>query len=626
MTFAPRSALFFGLFVGCGSPAATSVDASPGDPDAAPDSAIDLTDAGSLDASRDAAPIPSDPDLDACWPGHWCWLEGADIVALDGPGGDAVYAADRSGRIFHRQGTAWVELPGVHDRRALNIHVTRRDDVWALTQHRDEDGFFLDRFDGSEWTTIRDNVDPDFLAGYDDHIWVRSASDGDWLRFDGERWHGWYEDSLDVERYGSIATELVQKRFGPMLVPGPSPEAYAITEGVVPIVMRFTGERWVPIGAISTGWSRLTWNHAANEIRVIEYTGTGLGADSTELRHDGNRWTPTRQAPEGGYFIGGVRGTELGPPERNCAMYLPDGDGVLCASGRQVARYASAWSENRLPEPARPFSPALWNDVPAAYWAPDALDAWGEGPARYWRIREDDTLHLEHVLGDSVRPVRVDDLPARATRLRGTSTDSVWALSDRQLLHVEGDRGTPQKRGVRGVAPVSSREGWLVTEGTFDERPALTYLTPDEETHHHSFGETDFINAAELVDVVRDERDDLWIAATLGLREQRAVLFHRDARSGAIRSIDLATAWANPQIAAFRDAIYLVLRQSVFRIPIEELQGAELERELAEYELRFAPQGVRWEAPRDRAPMRLFVDETGVWLISSTAAIRYVEP
>ena len=52
--------------------------------------------------------------LEACWPERWCWLEGADLVALDGASEESVYVVDASGRVFLRSETdTWLELPGV---------------------------------------------------------------------------------------------------------------------------------------------------------------------------------------------------------------------------------------------------------------------------------------------------------------------------------------------------------------------------------------------------------------------------------------------------------------------------------------------------------------------------------
>lgn len=149
-------------------------------------------------------PPPRDPDLAACWPGRFCWLEGAALTWIDGADEGSVHVVDRSGRVFRRDGTAWTELPGIAERRVSRIHVVSRDDVWALAEHRDEPGWFVDRFDGTAWTTSTAGVDGAYLDGFGDEVWSRAVDGSTLLRHDES---GWHTVPAIEERFGTLATK-----------------------------------------------------------------------------------------------------------------------------------------------------------------------------------------------------------------------------------------------------------------------------------------------------------------------------------------------------------------------------------------------------------------------------------
>ena len=601
----------------------------------ADDAAIAADAASASDAG--IAPGPSDPDLEACWPGHTCWLEGADVVGMDGADSTSVHAFDRAGRVFRLEGEAWVELPGIRERRVRRLHVASRDDLFAVTEHRDAAGFFVDRFDGLSWTTIRHDADGTFLAGFgDDNVWVRLVGGG-FARWDGR---GWNDVPAIDERFGEIATDGAQYRQEPMLLAAPAPTAYAVVTGAVSVVMRFDGRFWTNMGALASGWARLGW--AEGEIRALELHGSGLGEDSVILAHDGVRWLPVGHAPEGRYLVGSNRGIFVAAQEPRCRIEFHSGAVTYCASeGRGVGlrEGVDPWRETWLPEPVRPFAPALWGVVPPAYWAPGATAAVGRGSRDYIRLRRDDAffgLPPQRRVDEVIDGVASELLGEDGAALLGTAIDAndageLFVALDDWRLHRRAPGAVrletlrmPEGRTCCGSAIEAAREGAWMVRGAQILRVVGTTVSVDAE-----LSSTDLESEVQLNDVCV-EGEDVWLLGTVGQRARVGHLWHRELSAAgevSYRSVRLPRGfWANGRLERRGDALYatqLSERTPVVRIPIDRLTGPALEGDLEALAIGDGRLPAVAELPLDDPG--LWVGARGPWLLTDTRVAWIVE-
>jgi hypothetical protein len=627
------------LLAACGGPLPiTGDDAGPGRGDASvvwmPDAAASPADAAlAPDAAspRDAGapPAPSDPDLEACWPGHTCWLEGADVVGMDGADSTSIHVFDRAGRVFRQEGSAWVELPGIRERRVRRLHVVSRDDLFALTEHRDAPGFFVDRFDGTSWTTVFFDADGTFLAGFgSDNVWVR-VTGGGFYRWDGTSWNS--VPAID-DRFGEIGLDVVQSRHEPMLLPGPAPTAYAVVAGAVGVVMRFDGRFWTSMGALATGWARLGW--ADGEVRAIELHGTSLGEDAVMLQHDGVRWLPIGHAPPGRYLIGSNRGVFASAGDPRCRIELHSGALTYCADeGRAlIVREGldGPWSETRLPEATRPFAPALWGVVPPAYWAPGATAAVGTGPSSYVRLRREGEFvgsgqhYVDEVVDGVPSAMNQEDGEALlGTQIDRNEAGELFVLLNDFRLHrrapgaVELETLYLPTGWTEGARLAAAPDGAWLVRGAQILRVRGTTVSVDAE-----LASTGFEDAVNLSDLCV-KGDDVWVLGTVGHRSREGRLWHREtSEAGEVsyRAVRLPTGfWGGARLERRGNALYvtqLLEQRPVVRIPIERLTGEALEGGLEELAIGDGP--LRGVFEERLGEVDLWVGSRGPWLLTAT--------
>lgn len=624
----------------CGSSATSvpdvrAVDASSPD---APIEDAGAADAVGLDSTPDSGEVdtaispPLPLDLEACWPGRWCWLEGAPVTALDAASDDALYAADASGRVFHATEAGWEPLPGIAARRALRLYVGPTD-VWAITEHVGEEGFFVDRFDGSAWSTSWEDVDPDFLAGFAEHVWVR---DGElsWLRFDGSEWRR--VDALP-EVFGTMHTELLQGHYDPTLLPGPDGHAYAIASVVgvhVPTVVHFDGERWAAMGSLASGWSHLAWEDG--ELRAVEYHGSSTGSDSVVVRFDGVRWVPVRTAPADRYLAGSARGVVVPPRGLACDIWVPAGEAVLCAAGRSLVD--GGLDERPLPPVARPLELEDWPRVPVGFWASGAWSGLGETPNDLLLLRSEHigrelVRRPERVLEGRSHPVLSPEgrLPFART-VSQVPGEAAWMVADGGLYRV-GERAVPlsfpgvlvddfRPTDVIAVQALPGDEAWTVMS-VYEGNPfGVVHVNASGEARlDHEFANVeDFATLVQkILDVTTTPDGDLWLLATEGVRQNRLVLFrrHEDPSSGIWwRKVTLGEAhWGSGQLVAFDDSLYVAFGATLARLPLAALAADAID--LDDYRHALPP-----GAP---ANMHMSVRETGVWFTDDDTALLFVE-
>ncbi|MBN8616322.1 MAG: hypothetical protein J0L92_37400 [Deltaproteobacteria bacterium] len=628
-----------------GTDAGTVTDAHVSLADAGPPSQPDAWAPASPDAFVPPLPVePRDPALEACWPGRFCWVEGAALVGIDGADERSVHVVDRSGRVYRRDGERWTELPGIEDRRVTRLYVASRDSVWAIAEHADAPGYFVDHFDGTSWTTSWESSDGAFLAGYGETVWVREPGALGWLRHDEDGWRS----IRDIDaRFGPLREHGGSFGATPMLVPGPEGTLYALTGDVVPMVVRGRSAGdwdwyWELLGPLARGASEIAWSDG--EVRAIERNSTGTGTSDTELRFDGVRWTPVRTTDEGRWLVASRSGVQLNVPERWCALELIV-DGRTYCNGEALRsievtseRETPRWTSIPVPESAaRPFSDALFDEVAPAYWA-GAFEVVGTAHDRVELPRAEafpnGNRWVERVVGGSRSSIEIDGAPMLAQHLAGHLGGDLFA----------GNEGVRRGRRTRdgfamervtlpesswslfaGVAVTPSVDGAWIGHG-----PRVLHLIGDEITIDVELPSETFESETQIAAIDASE-DDVWVLATIGHRTRRAALFHRELdAAGAItyRRIDLGFSfWDGGQLVRRGETLFIYFdagwMPGLRSYPIADLVGTTPREDDASYVRRETlPPGVYASA---FPAARLWVGAHGPWLTTASGAVWWPE-
>lgn len=627
-------------------------------------------DATTPEPPHDAGPSRA-PDLGPCWEGRWCWVEGAPVQTLDGASADTVYASDDGGRLWHWDGAGWEAVEGLESRRVRRVYVASADDLWVIAEHVGEAGFFVDRFDGTRWSTARRDVDPRYLEGFgSDNVWVRDRETLAWRRFDGRAWHA--VEMPDPERLEVVYDGLYQK-----LMPGPAPVAYAIAvtriDPTAPppvtretVVMRFDGATWERVGVLEgSGWAALAWEE--NEPRVVQYFDEG----SAELRFDGERWSRMRWVPSGaeseGWLAGNDRGVALVPPGRSCLDVLPIGDGLFCTTlanggvhGRIVSRTDArdGWLDTELPIASSPMSNELWDDVAPGYWARGSRRTWGDGPGNVLRVRAEDGI-LERIDARTTTPVLDEEgQPLAPTQIDGVTREPAWVAA-RSIYRVSGVRAErvpmPAELEWVQVHAIAAEPGGRAWALAGDYARALVLRIEGDVVwvdYEIPLEDVDFTERVELRDLTVDAAGDVWVLGSVGARSGHGILLHRGpgVRCGPVwQTIRLwDEAFGANQITYFRDALYVsgvfgawssaaggwIGGSSVVRLPLESLAVEAVVAPPSDFALGRAPEVLAdgqifvtdGDFAFDWADPELWVGEAGVWLTTPDAARLFVAP
>ncbi len=537
--------------------------------------------------------------------------------------------------MFHWSDTGWAPLPGIAARRVLRLYVGPSD-LWAITEHVGEEGYFVDRFDGTDWSTSWEKVDPDFLAGFAEHVWARD-DERRWLRFDGSEWRR-IPALPDV--FGTIHSQFLQGHLDPTLVPGPDGHAYAIAsvEGVhLPTVVHFDGERWGAMGALASDWSHLAWEDG--ELHAVEY-GTSAGTGSVAVRFDGVRWVPVRTAPAGRYLAGNARGIVVLPNGQVCDLWVAVGEAVHCGAGRHLIE-GDGMVERPLPAVARPFDLEEWPRVPVGFWASGAWSGLGDTPDDLLLLRSETigreiVRHPERDLDGRSFPVLSPDgnrpFARDMSHVRG---EAAWMVADGRLYRVRvGERAVPlsfpgvitddfRPTGVIAVQALPGDESWIVMSVYGGSPFGVVHVNAGGEARlDHEFPNSrDFATLVQTILAVTTTPDgDLWLLATVGVRQNHVVLFrrHEDPSRGiSWREVALGeTHWGSGQLVASGDSLYVAFGATMARVPLDALVADAID--LDDYR-RPLPPG----APEN---MHMSVRETGVWLTDDDTALLFVEP
>jgi hypothetical protein len=566
---------------------------------------------------------------EGCSAARWCWEHGRSIVALDGAGKDAVYAAGEDGTLLAWHGTGWrvvaalpLEGPGERpidapapsipspDDLVRSLWVAAKDDVWVSTSTG-----AVWRYDGQAWTKL--GVRGGRVRGSrPNDVWVGTQ------HFDGQAWHdrgpsaelldrGWVAEVLPIAPGDTWALALVEINQN------------GRTDLAKSILLHHDGERWRKEAAFDFGIDA-SLHLVRGELRVHD------GARSH--RRDGSGWTSEplplvrphvawSKPPKGQTFTlyDGYEYVTM-PADSPCMSATRiDAETSFCfGKFGEIQRFDGVrWHDAPQDRFGATLSAADWGRVPPGLWAGGARVAWGATPSDVWRVRRRDPTvtttgpvneTIEHYDGQSWREVARNGYVAAIT---GTSAQNVWFIGA-DLLVWDGER-------MRKVDRPSALPSLTFTGGqTFGPDSALILGASEGKEYvlrcrggTWSIAMTG-VGIEEFQDVVGLDDQTYWVISTTkerGLRYQGPSTLYGCA-AGVCRRQDTGMTWGLLELELYRGDLWLASSEVIRTFSPDTLA---LERLLD------------WPYGMDRFN-ELWVGADGVWLTAHRQALRYPLP
>ncbi|WP_236519653.1 hypothetical protein [Sandaracinus amylolyticus] len=541
-------------------------------------------------SDRAPEPRPDPGELGEC--ADWCWVEGADLNAIDGVSPSSVIAVGEQGTVIEWTGEGWREHDLATRDDLLDVSVTSDGAAWVASV--DE----VWRFDGSRWSSARDERGARLVAatsGAD--AWI---ADGARIEhFDGERWR---DRSLE----DALVFDLLAIAPGEVWMLG-------MQGAEVSGVLRHDG----------TGWAQVGPSFDALSHRLAVVGGEVVVVGRSEVRRfDGVAWAPIARASldllawpgrdgaaptSDDALFAAHTGVVSTPPALGCGFSgaVRVGDEAFCLGlYGQVLRYDGA-SPPRTVRTLERAPAERWGALPPAFFAGESSLAWGAGPESVWRVRDgaleryDGTAWIELASGGF-------------SDISGASARSVWIVAD-PLLHWDGERlnevARPAILGSDGyvsrvhavapdvaffVAEVDGRSLVLRHDGEWS-----VVLEPEPSDPTLQLG---------IDDVAGTSEDDLW---AIGVERPNArapgagVLFHFDGSAWSRATV--SETWGFGDLVAHGDTIWASSFDSSEPVVAASGDAALL---------------ARFHAVSAFFPGNLWVGEHDVWLASGIQVAR----
>ncbi|AKF09444.1 hypothetical protein [Sandaracinus amylolyticus] len=377
--------------------------------------------------TSDRDPEPEPDPLPPC--ADWCWVEGADLTAIDGVSPSSVIAVGEQGSVIEWTGAGWREHDLATRDDLLDVAVARDGTAWVVSLDavwRAEDG---------RWSAVRADRGARLVAATSaTDAWIADGADIE--HFDGARWE---DRSLE----GALVFDMLAVAPGEVWM-------LAMQGADLRGVMRHDGARWAHVGQ--------DLDPLSHRLAVVDGEVVIVGRGEV-LRYDGAAWSPIARTSLDVLAWPGLDGAV---PTADDALIAAHAGVVSMRSaigcGRdvvrigaeafclglegQVLRYDGA-SAPRAVRTLERAPDAQWGALPPAFFAEESRIAWGGAPDDLWRVRagipSSATGFAPSVLERYDGETWTELATGAFADLDGASARSVWIVAD-PLLHWDGER------------------------------------------------------------------------------------------------------------------------------------------------------------------------------------------